>query len=219
VWTIGDAAHRSRPSDHNPNPAGVVCAVDVVGRTQAAAVWRHLLASRDPRVKYAIFDRQIVSTTTSPWQVRNYTGANPHTGHVHVSVGRGPSGGSTRADLYDDAAPWRLPASPSPTPTPTDEGFLMALTDAEQREVLAAARELTRAKDTSTDEAGRRIVPDAPASRTIRDRVWQTNRAAGITAGEVGRLKAAVDKAADGDKSAAVDAKAIVDELSRRLGT
>lgn len=106
IWTIGDAAHRTRSSDHNPNSQGVVCAIDVVGAVQAKAVWDLVLSSRDPRVKYAIFNREIISSTVSPWQVRRYTGSNPHLSHCHLSVGRGPSGRSTRPDLYDDESPW-----------------------------------------------------------------------------------------------------------------
>ena len=106
IWTIGDPAHAARASDHNPNAQGVVCAIDVVGRTQATALWNQLLASRDPRIKYLIFNRQIVSATNQPWTVRPYTGTNGHLTHLHISVGRGTDGASTRPDLYDDPRLW-----------------------------------------------------------------------------------------------------------------
>ena len=108
VWTIGDQEHRSRYSDHNENADGVVTAIDVVGKEQAQAVFRHILAARDGRTKYAIHDRQIVNSTVSPWVVRDYDGSNPHTSHVHISVGRGRDGRTTRPDLYDSTAPWGL---------------------------------------------------------------------------------------------------------------
>ena len=108
VWTIGDQEHRSRYSDHNENASGVVCAIDVVGKEQAQAVFQHILDGRDGRTKYAIHDRKIVSSTVSPWAVRDYDGPNPHTSHTHVSVGRGRDGRTTRPDLYDSTAPWGL---------------------------------------------------------------------------------------------------------------
>lgn len=118
VWTIGDQDHASRASDHNPNQEDVVCAVDVLGREKAHTIWHHLLDRRDHRTKYMIFDRQIVSSTRSPWQVRRYGGRNPHSDHIHVSVGRGPDGRSTGP--YDERGPWGL------TQDPDEEGWIMA---------------------------------------------------------------------------------------------
>lgn len=134
VWTIGDAAHASRASDHNPNSRGVVCAIDVVGRPQAQAIYDHLMRTRDPRVKYLIFDRRIVNSTVSPWTPRPYGGENPHTTHIHVSVGRGPSGRSTHPNLYDDPAPWGLVGAPPPVEedvmTPEQDARLKAIEQA-----------------------------------------------------------------------------------------
>jgi len=113
VWTIGDQEHRSRYSDHNENADGVVTAIDVVGKEQAQAVFRHILASRDGRTKYAIHDRKIVSSTVSPWVVRDYDGSNPHTSHTHISVGRGRDGRTVRPDLYDSTATWGLSNVPA----------------------------------------------------------------------------------------------------------
>jgi hypothetical protein len=111
IWTIGDASHSSRASDHNPNDANVVCAVDIVGFTQAKAVADHLAARKDPRLAYMIFDRRIMSGPAgpSPWVWRPYS-KDPHSRHVHVSVGRGPDGGKTRSDLYDNSTTWGLTA-------------------------------------------------------------------------------------------------------------
>ncbi len=119
VWTIGDADHRQRASDHNPTTTGVVCAIDVVddGRGQADELWTFLLERRDRRMKYAIHDARIVSATVSPWTVRTFDG-HPHAGHIHVSVGRGVDGRSRRPELYDDPTPWGLADTPAPTPTP-----------------------------------------------------------------------------------------------------
>lgn len=106
IWTIGDVDHRARASDHNPNAADIVCAIDILGRAPARAVWDLILITRDSRLKYMIFDGQIVNSTIRPWEIRPYSGDNPHRDHIHVSVGRGRDGASTRPDLYDDPSPW-----------------------------------------------------------------------------------------------------------------
>jgi hypothetical protein len=87
---IGDAAHSSRSSDHNPNPAGLVMAVDLTHDpahgVDCAAIFAAIKSAQDPRVKYIIHNRRIVSSQTRPWQERAYGGSNAHTGHMHVSV-------------------------------------------------------------------------------------------------------------------------------------
>ena len=114
--SIGDAAHASRTSDHNPNSRGVVCAIDVttqgqdeVGDAIVTAAWK------DRRVKYMIWKGRIVSSTTSPWVWRNYSGSNQHNHHLHISVGGN----------YDSATPWGIaaPAPPEP-PYPGPRGTL-----------------------------------------------------------------------------------------------
>ena len=138
VWTVGDADHQTRASDHNPadhddDPATpeVVTAIDVVGGEQARGLWRLLNRTRDVRVEYAIFDGRIVGADTG-WDVRPYGGTNPHRGHCHVSVGRGSDGNPTRPDLFDDPAPWGLHTAT------TDEDDDMALTEIIQRSLNAA---------------------------------------------------------------------------------
>src|SRR5215203_3649672 len=102
--TIGDTAHSARKSDHNPNGAGVVTAMDIDrdfndghdGRELVSA----LVASQDPRIKYIIFERQISKTgDVTKWT--DYFGKNAHNHHVHISV-------AATAKLYDDATPWKL---------------------------------------------------------------------------------------------------------------
>lgn len=113
--TIGDAAHASRSSDHNPwvrdGATGVVTACDIshdpANGVDAGVFANLLVASRDPRIKYIIWNRQIVSSETSPWQWRRYTGSNPHNKHVHISVK------SSKA-LYDDDRPWAMPGGVDP---------------------------------------------------------------------------------------------------------
>lgn len=107
-WTIGDASHKSRASDHNPNTAGVVCAMDIragdIGLGDVAESVRKLIG-KHPAVKYVIFDHQIAGTWTGG-QWRPYGGPNAHTTHVHVSVGVGRDGQSTGA--YDSVQPWGI---------------------------------------------------------------------------------------------------------------
>jgi hypothetical protein len=128
--SIGDAAHATRTSDHNPwvGP-GVVTALDFTHDPSSGASMDELAevlrASRDPRIKYVIWNRRIFSATTSPWQWRPYSGSNPHTTHLHISVVSTLPG-------YDDARPWGVsavsvpqapvvPPTPAPAPTPAPE--------------------------------------------------------------------------------------------------
>ncbi len=92
--TIGDAAHASRTSDHNPwvkdGNIGIVTAMDITHDIphgcDAQALVDALVNSRDPRIKYIIWNRKKINSKIQPWVWRNYTGANPHTKHFHLSV-------------------------------------------------------------------------------------------------------------------------------------
>ncbi len=110
---VGDSAHQSRQSDHNPwivdQGRGVVSAIDIThdpaSGCDAEKIVAALHASRDARIKYLIWNRRIANASAigsvPPWTWRSYTGANPHTHHFHLSV---------KADkaLYDDASPWTI---------------------------------------------------------------------------------------------------------------
>ncbi len=102
--TIGDAAHAKRKdkSDHNPNARGVVCALDIThdpaSGCDAGKIAAALRASRDPRIKYVIWNRKIFNSQLWPWEWRDYHGENPHTKHVHISV---------RDDVADDVQ-WNI---------------------------------------------------------------------------------------------------------------
>jgi len=104
--SIGDASHSSRLSDHNPTSAGQVCARDFThdpaGGLDGNWLAATLVASRDPRIKYVIWNRRIIDSRAGqhPWQWMPYTGTNPHDHHVHVSVFAGAVG--------DNAAAWNL---------------------------------------------------------------------------------------------------------------
>jgi hypothetical protein len=87
---IGDPAHASRHSDHNPEPDGSVDARDFT-HDPAHGVDCSLLADQvkdDPRLEgggYVIWNWQIWNPDIARiW--RPYTGTNGHTKHMHVSV-------------------------------------------------------------------------------------------------------------------------------------
>ncbi|HEX8344741.1 MAG TPA: hypothetical protein VF657_08360 [Actinoplanes sp.] len=117
--TLGDTAHSSRTSDHNPSPAGVVRALDITG-AGIDVHWyaehiRQLGASGHPALQnhgYVIFNHRAAYATRG-WQWVPYTGANAHTQHVHVSVGRS-------VGQYDSTVSWgvRSGAAPQRRPTP-----------------------------------------------------------------------------------------------------
>lgn len=108
--TIGDTRHQHEQSDHNPNPAGVVTAFDLTedpkGGPDCAVVAEQLRVDKDRRIKYVIWNRRIFSSYVSggipAWAWRPYTGSDPHTNHLHLSV-------SSLSHFYDDANPWQLP--------------------------------------------------------------------------------------------------------------
>lgn len=119
--SIGDAAHAGSPSDHNPNSDGVVCARDFTHDPDSGAdmhrLSRTIVANAPPALKYVIWDRQIWSRSRSAEGWRRYSGSNPHTQHMHVSVGRGPDGQSSGP--YDDTTPWGI-ATGAPAGTGDD---------------------------------------------------------------------------------------------------
>ncbi len=121
---IGDAAHATRTSDHNPyikdkNGVGVVRAIDItndpVNGPNLAALIQPLL--RDKRTRYVIFNKKIYNPSIQGGAARPYNGVNAHQHHLHISV-------SEAAVHYDNPANWNLaadapvqaPAPPKPAP-------------------------------------------------------------------------------------------------------
>ena len=113
--TIGDDNHLKKGfanSDHNPHVReaglGVVTAMDVThhpGQCDGNALAASLHASRDPRIKYIIWNRKIANSSpvggAAAWTWRPYGGKNPHDHHVHLSVKGVKS-------LYDSQQPWTV---------------------------------------------------------------------------------------------------------------
>jgi hypothetical protein len=112
---IGDLAHQSRNSDHNPwvwdsvARKGVVTALDVThdpaGKCDCGVLAKSLETGKDNRIKYVIWNKQIMNSSSingsDPWTWRPYTGANPHTKHIHISV-------KCDKSVYDVTSPWTV---------------------------------------------------------------------------------------------------------------
>lgn len=116
---IGDAAHQSRDSDHNPwikdkKGIGVYSARDYTHdpKTGIDCNWlaEELRREKDPRTKYVIWNGRMFSSYAAhgykPWEWRPYSGKNKHTKHLHISV---------HPHNYDDPKPWRF-HFPKPRP-------------------------------------------------------------------------------------------------------
>jgi hypothetical protein len=90
---IGNRAHQSNPSDHNPDKQGIVRAIDIdrdlSGKKKPdlmpylADQIRHA-AKSDKRIAYIIFAGKIASPRMG-WRWRKYSGINPHDSHCHIS--------------------------------------------------------------------------------------------------------------------------------------
>ncbi len=124
--SIGDAAHSSRTSDHNPDAGGWVRAIDVTadglttpdpGDDVAQILVDFLLASRDRRTKYVIHRGRMFAsyaTRSRPaWTWGPYSGPNGHFHHCHLSVVPGPVG--------LDAADWGFTRPTRPAPPPVHQ--------------------------------------------------------------------------------------------------
>jgi hypothetical protein len=114
--TIGDTRHcgsSSSTSDHCPriidNGVGVVTAIDITHdpshNCDANQIAEAIRASRDSRVKYIIWNRRIANSSSiggaEPWQWRAYSGSNPHTRHIHISV-------KSNSAQYDSTNAWEI---------------------------------------------------------------------------------------------------------------
>lgn len=138
--TIGDTAHSSRASDHNPDKGGIVRAIDFTndpdGGCDAQKLADVLVAAKDPRIKYIISRGRIVSGSGQKqpaWQWRKYTGSNKHEKHVHISVkagAAGDAGGQWQLGSFGMVKPGTepapAPAKPVPVPKPVPEAVTKA---------------------------------------------------------------------------------------------
>lgn len=107
---IGDAAHASRNSDHNPwvidgDGVPVVTAQDIdedLGDgLSLKKVIDEICRSKDPRVKYIIYEGMITVQGSKLQRWKKYTGNNAHKLHAHISV-------HSDQKLFDDTSEWSL---------------------------------------------------------------------------------------------------------------
>lgn len=122
--SIGDADHASRSSDHNPwiiDPAdnvGVVTAQDIDEDLNSAthsieAIVTAIRKSRDPRVKYIIYEGRITKKGSDLQEWEAYHGTNSHSHHAHISV-------KQEKKYWNDDAAWSIgSAAEAPAEEPT----------------------------------------------------------------------------------------------------
>lgn len=123
--SIGDQAHASRTSEHNPDhdadpmPTGYVSAVDITKDSASMMETVRKALVGDSRVWYVIHNGYIWSRTHN-WEKREYDGSNPHTKHLHVSLRQ-------TATAAADTSSWGIANAPAPTPTPAPKPTLVKL--------------------------------------------------------------------------------------------
>lgn len=108
---LGDAAHASRASDHNPDKDGIVCARDFTNNITRGIAGKELVKALtdnpDPRINYIIFDKKITVKGSNLQKWKEYNGANAHRHHVHISVFHDPK-------LRDSKKAWNLKGLEAP---------------------------------------------------------------------------------------------------------
>lgn len=106
---VGDSSHLAlgNKSDHNPWYNGIVTAVDIdhdpTGGMDCKLLSQSLVYSRDPRIKYIIFNAQIYrmySGHSKSFAWGPYSGVNAHRSHMHLSIVAKP--------IADDVSRWNL---------------------------------------------------------------------------------------------------------------
>jgi hypothetical protein len=140
--SVGDAAHATTDSDHNPHvkdgDMGIVTARDFTHDPVPGAdmhrITEKLRQSKDVRIKYVIWDNRMFSSystsTHAPFTWRPYSGSNPHTKHAHVSV-------QPAKNLYDDTRSWSVPQ-------PVKVWHLKATKDGTTKEVVRKSWDTAR---------------------------------------------------------------------------
>lgn len=131
--TIGDAAHQSTSSDHNPDSDGSVDAWDMdvelngVGQPYKDDLWVVINAAlKHESIQYVIYDSRITSRTWGLGVWRAYDGPSPHDHHVHFN---------TRPAYENSTKPWLPPEEEKPM---TADEYLKILSDSRVSAKLAA---------------------------------------------------------------------------------
>lgn len=117
---IGDDRHAQTASDHNPDKAGIVHAIDVdKDGVPMAKIVAYLIgrckAGKESRLQYVIYRRTIWSRSWG-WGARKYLGVNPHLKHAHFSARYSDVASNSRSwGVATQFGPGR-PAAPPPAP-------------------------------------------------------------------------------------------------------
>jgi len=167
--SIGDAAHQSTVSDHNPDETGAVPIHDAdhVNEVHAIDVDNNLRESdltmekvvqfllgrcrsgAEKRLRYIIYNRRIWSASNG-WRRQNYTGSNAHDHHAHFS--------SSYTSAHEaSTASWHL------------EDVPVALTADDKKWIAAEIRAAVRAEL-------RTAMPDVPTATENADAIWRKTR-------------------------------------------
>lgn len=164
--SIGDQAHASRESDHNPYD-GWVHAVDLDEdlapgldlKRMAEKLRQEILADiadrRPPRIRYLIYEGRVckayLSNGVAPGKWQPYTGENAHLHHLHLSIDR-----TERARR--DYRPWGFkPTVAAPKPAPREDDDMRKIVKGDGTGVTAAV-------------AARWFITDGIQKRHVNDR-------------------------------------------------
>lgn len=152
--SIGDAAHASRDSDHNPwvidsDGIGVVRARDFTHDPAGGLDCNDLafvlagMLGEHPALRsgaYVIWNRRIISRDRISEGWRPYTESNPHDHHLHLSVALDQAG-------YDSAAPWSWDTEEDPMGAFTKADLTEIVREAVGKELEPIREQLAAAAD------------------------------------------------------------------------
>ncbi|MGK5681896.1 hypothetical protein [Actinoplanes sp. URMC 104] len=204
--SVGDTAHQSGSSDHNPDETGTVpirdadrtnevhaIDVDVDLRTPGLTmekVVQFLLgrcrSGAEKRLRYIIYNRRIWSASNG-WRQQRYTGANPHDHHAHFSS-------SYSSNLEASTASWHLEDIPVAL-TADDKKWISAEIAKQVKAQIDDiwAYNIGRATGTPTQRAdGALVAANLRAGTIANDQVPKLADAVEQLSQQVAELKAAV---------------------------
>jgi hypothetical protein len=196
---VGNLEHQSRPSRHNPNNAGVVCALDITNDPAHGcdihAIARALVARADKPedLEYVISNRMSASRGGG-WLWKPYSGVNPHEKHAHFAVGRGPD--SEPTPPYDGTSSWHIAEI-------IGQEDNDAMTDAQYEGLVAEVRAVAKIAAVNNKLISE-IHPDADAARIAAEKAVDV----------ADEIKAAIAKLEAGDGASAQE---LLDGLAKRL--
>jgi hypothetical protein len=165
---IGDPAHASRTSDHNPDPrTEVVRALDLDKDGMDKAELRRVVLS-DSRTEYFIQDGLIYSRSVG-FRPRVYIGSNQHDKHGHTSIRHG-------VQWEQDVRPWGYKTSTAPAPPaePEKEDMSTRLVRGDSTQKVPGKEYtfgdlqfIVEVNPAHAEGAKRRYVPAGPVQRVV----------------------------------------------------